>query len=298
MLSGPARRSSVMATVLLLLATVTVSALAERPPSSETVAVRTLRHLVSEEKQYFVNHSGEYASYIIGTGRQLGGLIEAGGEPDSFTTVDLKANRRLWGQRGERPDNSLVAYRGYYYRVLEKQGANALGGAKPYAVHGRMTEGFALLAFPIDYGKSGVNTFIVNESGQVLYKDLGKKTMHLVGNMTEFNPDSSWQTSEELSDISAPARGQWQVGTVVAVKVHQPDSGKTVVTSYEVSMKIGETVFVVLCTPRYDTGTALSGSGRELNVLVGDKMITYNDILGNPVQDPILARSAATTPSF
>ena len=283
---------------LLLLSTVTASALAERPPSSETIAVRTLGQLVSEDKQYFVNHAGEYTSHIIGAGAQPSGLLEAGGECDSFTSVDLKANRRFWGQRDERPDDSLVLYRGYYYRILEKQGRNAPGGAKPYLVHGRITEGFAFLAFPVDYGKSGVKTFIVGESGLVFHKDLGKRTMRLVENMTEFDPDPSRQMSEEPSDISVPAQGQWQVGTVIAVKVHQPDSGKNRVTSYEVSMKIGGTVFVVLCTPRYDTGTALSGSGRELNVLVGDKIITYNDILGNLVQDPILARSAATTPPF
>jgi hypothetical protein len=85
---------------------------------------------------------------------------------------------------------------GYYYRIVTKQGKNALGGAKSYVVNGRMTEGFAFVAYPAEYRSSGVMTFVVDGDGVVYQKDLGKKTDVLAKAMTEYNPDSSWQKVE------------------------------------------------------------------------------------------------------
>ncbi|HJX83145.1 MAG TPA: DUF2950 family protein, partial [Candidatus Angelobacter sp.] len=88
-------------------------------------------------------------------------------------------------------------YRGYYYRILTRQGKNAPGGAKNYIANGKMTNGFAFVAYPAEYRSSGVMTLIVNTDGVVYQKDLGKKTDVLAKAMKEYNPDSSWHKAEE-----------------------------------------------------------------------------------------------------
>ena len=77
------------------------------------------------------------------------------------------------------------------------------GGAKNYIVNGKMTEGFAFVAYPAEYRSSGVMTFIVNEDGVVYQKDLGKKTDVLAKAMKEYNPNSSWQKAEEQQQETA-----------------------------------------------------------------------------------------------
>lgn len=72
------------------------------------------------------------------------------------------------------------------------QGPNAPGGAREYVDNGKMTGGFALLAFPVRYGVSGVLTFIVNQEGVVYHKDLGPKTVAMGREMTAFDPDETW----------------------------------------------------------------------------------------------------------
>jgi len=82
---------------------------------------------------------------------------------------------------------------GYYYRMLPRQGRHASGGARDYVVNGTMTRGFALVAYPAEYGSSGVLTFIVNLDGVVHRKDLGPGTASLAKSMTEYDPDATWK---------------------------------------------------------------------------------------------------------
>ena len=84
--------------------------------------------------------------------------------------------------------------RGYYFRILTEQGPKARGGARKYIVNGKMTGGFAFVAFPAEYRNSGVKTFIINQNDVVYEKDLGPQTMDIAKNMTDYNPDSSWTT--------------------------------------------------------------------------------------------------------
>jgi hypothetical protein len=84
-------------------------------------------------------------------------------------------------------------YHGYYFRVLKAQGPAANGGAVDYVVKGKMIGGFALVAWPAEYGVSGVQTFIVNHQGIVYGKDLGMNSGVLARQMTRFNPDPSWK---------------------------------------------------------------------------------------------------------
>lgn len=100
------------------------------------------------------------------------------------------------GYRGK-PDDTPVPYHGYYYKILKGQGKNAPEGANDYMVKGRMSGGFALLAFPARYESSGIMTFMVNQLGVVYEKDLGMDTEKEAQNIKLFNPDSSWEKTEE-----------------------------------------------------------------------------------------------------
>jgi hypothetical protein len=83
-------------------------------------------------------------------------------------------------------------YYGYYFRMLQTQGPNAPGGAMSYVVDGHMTRGFALLAYPVSFGDSGVMTFIINQSGILFEKNLGPATARIARQVAEYDPDSSW----------------------------------------------------------------------------------------------------------
>ncbi len=87
-------------------------------------------------------------------------------------------------------------FHGYYYRILTKQGAATKGGARNYVVNGKLTRGFAFVAFPAEYRNSGVMTFIVNQTGVVYQKDLGTQTSQIASSMQEYNPDSTWEKSD------------------------------------------------------------------------------------------------------
>ena len=83
-------------------------------------------------------------------------------------------------------------FNGYLYRILTKQGATAKGGAKDYLVNGKLTGGFAVLAYPAKYRNSGIMTFIVGPDGVVYQKDLGEKTADIAAAITEYNPGDGW----------------------------------------------------------------------------------------------------------
>jgi hypothetical protein len=87
----------------------------------------------------------------------------------------------------------LSPFHGYYYRILTGQGKHARGGAYSYVVKGKMLLGFALVAYPAEYGSSGVMTFMVNQDGTVYEKNLGRNSRRLAEAMTLFNPDKSWK---------------------------------------------------------------------------------------------------------
>lgn len=87
-------------------------------------------------------------------------------------------------------------YQGYLFKILKAQGASAEGGAFDYVVNGRMILGFGLVAYPAQYGASGIMTFVVNQNGIVYQKNLGKNTAKTAATMKRYNPDSSWKKVE------------------------------------------------------------------------------------------------------
>lgn len=84
-------------------------------------------------------------------------------------------------------------YHGYFFNILKSQGRNAPGGEKDYVVNGKMTAGFGLLAYPAEYGVSGIMIFIVNEEGIIYEKDLGPKTEEVAKTISKYDPDKTWK---------------------------------------------------------------------------------------------------------
>jgi hypothetical protein len=89
-----------------------------------------------------------------------------------------------------------MPHSGYYFKVLLRQGRDAPGGALDYRVDGHLTRGFALVAWPAEYGRSGFHTFLINQDGEVYQKDLGASSDLIAADMTVFNPDHTWSRVE------------------------------------------------------------------------------------------------------
>jgi hypothetical protein len=144
--------------------------------------------------------AGVYAFKLISDEGMHNGLYwpTAGDEPPSPAGPFVAAA----AEEGYRAGETRTPYHGYYYRMLYAQGPNANGGAKEYFVDGVLTGGFALVAWPADYGSSGVQTFIVNQDGVVFQKDLGEDTANVVETIKAFDPDSSW-TAVTPQDLEA-----------------------------------------------------------------------------------------------
>jgi hypothetical protein len=163
---------------------------------NELSAIRVCQELVAAQKEYLTEHK-EYAEKIFSDEGQHNGLYwkAADGEPQS-PVGPLLAAAAAKGDAGNR-EGAPTPYRGYYYHELTRQGKKAAGGAKSYAPNGKMTEGFAFVAYPAEYRSSGVVTFLVDQDGVVYEKDLGKKTEPLAVTMKQYNPDSSWKKAED-----------------------------------------------------------------------------------------------------
>ncbi len=101
------------------------------------------------------------------------------------------------GYTARKPGEKRVPYHGYYFNILKRQGGNAPGGEMDYVVNGKMTAGFGLLAYPAQYGVSGIMTFEINQQGIVYQKDLGPGTEEAAKAITKYDPDKTWQKVKE-----------------------------------------------------------------------------------------------------
>jgi hypothetical protein len=93
-------------------------------------------------------------------------------------------------------DGGSVVFDGYSFRILTGQGADAEGGVRSYVVNGKMTGGFAVLAYPVKYQDSGIMTFLMNREGVVYQKDLGEKTTEIAASIQDYNPADGWTPAE------------------------------------------------------------------------------------------------------
>jgi hypothetical protein len=169
-----------------------------RVGANEISAIAVSRDYLMAQREYaskIRDKSGvrKFAQRLISTPGKQDGLYWdpaiAGGEESPFgpRIAEFLAGGRRTGD----------PYHGYYFRVLTRQGNQAPGGRYNYVINGNMIAGFALVAFPAEYGKTGIMTFLVSHHGKVLQKNLGLKTRELAGQMKAYNPDSTWTEVKE-----------------------------------------------------------------------------------------------------
>ena len=161
---------------------------------NELDAIQTCLAYVDAQNEYADKDRGEgagvYAERIVSTPGKKDGLFwrdDADPSPLGELAAQASAEGYKAGERGPAP------YHGYYFRILKGQGSDAPGGALYYVVRGKMIGGFALIAWPAEYGNSGVMTFLVNHAGTVYQKDLGKRTDFVAKRLVQFDPDQTWK---------------------------------------------------------------------------------------------------------
>jgi hypothetical protein len=166
---------------------------------NELDAIKVCHALYTAQKQYAAtshdgNPAGAYAQrFTSEPGTQSGLYWEVKeGEPESPTGV-LVAQATSEGYGAAKQSGKPTPFHGYYYRILKAQGSNVTGGAKDYVKDGRMTGGFAFVAYPAEYRASGVMTFLVGPRGTIYQKDLGETTDEVAKGLTAFDPDSTWK---------------------------------------------------------------------------------------------------------
>jgi hypothetical protein len=172
-----------------------IEIMARRIGRNELNAMDVCRGYAEAQMTYAATaHPGErmlqYAQKIMSTPGKQDGLYNEGA-PDTLVSkafAEAAANAAVPGKKQE-------PYHGYYFRILKSQGPEAVGGAFDYVVNGKMIGGFALVAWPADYGVSGIRTLMISHEGVVYEKDLGPGTATLAHQIMRFNPDKSWQAS-------------------------------------------------------------------------------------------------------
>jgi hypothetical protein len=172
--------------------------LARRIGANELETISMARAYVEAQREYASQDrdgSGvlKYAQYFRSHPGKKDGLYwpATGDEPQS-PFGPLVAQATTDGYMKHEPGTGPHAFHGYFYHILTKQGPAAPGGKYNYVINGNMIAGFALIAYPDDYGKSGIMTFIVSHQGKVYQKDLGPDTAKIAHSITAYNPDSSW----------------------------------------------------------------------------------------------------------
>jgi hypothetical protein len=152
---------------------------------------------VDAQREYYMRNPQrlallQYASKFISTKGKRDGLYwetTTDEPPSPLGPLVAQARREGYKRTAGKP----TPYYGYYYKILTGQGPHAPGGAYDYMVRGQMIGGFAMVAYPAQYGSSGIMTFIVNHDGVVYQKDLGPNTTALTQSMKRFNPDETWK---------------------------------------------------------------------------------------------------------
>lgn len=173
--------------------------LARRIGRNELAVIQAALAYVDAQDEYSeisrkATGTATYAQRIISNPGKKDGLYwpSAQGEPDSPLGDTIAAAT----SQGYKIGGGRTPYHGYYYKILTRQGPTAPGGALDYVVRGKMIGGHALVAYPAQYGNSGITTFLVNHEGTVFEKDLGPRTAQIVRKMRAFSPDKTWKKVE------------------------------------------------------------------------------------------------------
>jgi hypothetical protein len=142
----------------------------------------------------------EYAQKIISSPGLKDGLYwppELDGEVSPLGPAVAAAEALGYGKRVKDPESAPAPFQGYYFRILTGQGKHAPGGKYDYITNGNMIGGFALVAWPAEYGDSGIMTFMVNQQGRVYQKDLGTRTTAIAESIKVYDPDQTWTISPD-----------------------------------------------------------------------------------------------------
>jgi len=184
-----------------------------RVGENELATIQSCLAFVDAQREYYSMNADKdpllhYADKLISTEGKKDGLYwptAENEEPSPLGEGFAKARAEGYLQEGKPPKGS--PFHGYIYRMLTSQGAGAPGGAYNYVVNDKLLGGFALVAFPAEYGNSGVMTFIVNHDGVVYSQDLGKDTTRLAQAIDKFDPVAPWKKEEsEQSEQTAAAQ--------------------------------------------------------------------------------------------
>jgi hypothetical protein len=169
---------------------------------NELFTIKVLEDLADAQAEYASEardgeSTGHFARKILSDSGKQNGLYWEGAEGQPESPIGpLIASAAAEGYKKGSSGNP-TPFHGYYYKILTKQGPNAPGGAKNYLVDGKMTKGFAFLAYPAEYRASGVMTFMINQDGVIVQKDLGPDTAQSASAIAGYNPDKSWQEVDE-----------------------------------------------------------------------------------------------------
>jgi len=171
-----------------------VEILARRIGRNELSAIEVCRGYVEAQMEYAAHDRAtdgmlQYAQKIISSPGKKDGLYWEGEAQNLVPKAFADAAAALLQAEGKK----AVPYHGYFFHILKAQGPDAAGGAVDYVVKGKMIGGFALIAWPAEYGVSGVKTFMVNHQGVVYSKDLGAATATAARQTVRFNPDKTWK---------------------------------------------------------------------------------------------------------
>jgi hypothetical protein len=169
---------------------------------NELRAIALCQAFVTAEREYAQTGQngatpGVYAQRLLSSEGKHDGLywVAKAGEPES-PLGPLAAEAAVEGYEAKPSASGPKPFHGYFFKIMTAQGANAPAGAQDYVADGKMTGGFALVAWPAEYGVSGIMTFVVNQTGIVFEKNLGPKTADGAKVMDQFNPDLTWKPSK------------------------------------------------------------------------------------------------------
>ncbi|HME32588.1 MAG TPA: DUF2950 domain-containing protein [Terriglobales bacterium] len=174
--------------------------LSRRIGDNELAAMDVVAAMAAAQAEYFSQHHDgvkQYAQKFVSDEGKQNGLYWKSPEGQPKSPLGPLAAYAA-ATEGFAPEaGKQQPFHGYFYRILTKQGADAKGGAKDYVANGKMTGGFAIVAYPEKYGDTGIATLIINQNGIVYEKNLGRDTAELAKAMTEFNPDKTWNPVPE-----------------------------------------------------------------------------------------------------
>jgi hypothetical protein len=173
--------------------------------TNELATLNVVRACVEAEREYASRDrdgSGvlKYAQRFSSHPDSKDGLYwspDLDGEVSPLGPLVADAQSEGYGLQTKDGKSKPQPFHGYYFKILTRQGKHAPGGAYNYIINGNMIGGFALVAWPAEYGRSGIMTFIVNQQGRIYQKDLGPNTGRIAPAMKRYDPDSTWQLSPD-----------------------------------------------------------------------------------------------------